>query len=612
MLRRNRKRQVTARKPMPMTAGWTGATTPGRCCGITRGELLIAPADSLSVLGEDALARCVGGTLDSPHCVNLICGDHLALLFAQEGFHELGPSPFLGHFSFTEGLWPEPLGLRATFSSDPLDTVWTIESDHYGLRPIYYGLDSRHRPIVSTRPDAVAALIDGRLSAQAVAECLVVGFTLQSHSLFEGVRRLRPQERLIHNSLRGFCVACKHRQLEVPDEEPANEEHAAEIWISALAPKIVDAFDRGAALELSGGVDSRLVLALGLQAGAKPKLAFTLGRDADEDVRIARSICAQHGIDHRALPVEINAAHLAEDGFSFVRRAGFSVNACSYAWLPGVFEKLAATRTAQIGGGGGECASGFYYSPLDALCRARSMQSLWVHRRLFKSGVTLAETFGPKRGAELNPEITDEALRLLRWTDGSWRRRTDELYLTQRVPNAGGAVLSASACWYEPLQPLLHEPYIEWGRALETDQRADRRVQMQIVHQLDAELGAIPYSSNRRFASSPRQKLARRLRTVQSAAGRIRSRLRNERRVPDLGATSVARALAHDEQVVDALDSLARRDELNLDREHVQRMIDDPDAHEHELGALVSAAWAARSAQEIAGELDGPSLREAA
>jgi hypothetical protein len=126
---------------------------------------------------------------------------------------------------------------------------------------------------------------------------------------------------------------------------------------------------------------------------------------------------------------------------------------------------------------------------------------------------------------------------------------------------------------------------------------------MQIVHQLDPGLGAIPYSSNRRYAPTSRARMARRLRTVQSAAGRIRSRLRNDRRVPDPVATSVARGFAHDEQIVDELDRLARRDELKLDRQYLQRMLDDPDHHVHELGALVSAAWAARSAQEIAREL---------
>jgi asparagine synthase (glutamine-hydrolysing) len=394
-----------------------------------------------------------------------------------------------------------------------------------------------------------------------------------------------------------------HRRLEPPDRRPDPGERAAEIWIKALAPKIVDAFERGAALELSGGVDSRLVLALGLHAGARPKLAVTLGDDDDEDVRIAGAICAQQGIEHRALQIEVDAAHIADDGFSFVRRAGFAVNACSHAWLPRVFERLAEARTAQIGGVGGSCASGFYYRRLDALCRARSLQSLWVRRCLFNSDVTLAETFGPDRGDALGEEITDEALRVLRWSDGSWRRRTDELYLTQHVPNAGGAALSASACWYEPLQPLLHEPYIDWGRALQPDRRADRRIQMQIVHELQPDLGAIPYSANRRYASTPRARLAHRLRTVQTAAGRIRSRLRQERGGPEPDPMPVARALARHEQVGDALDRLAGRDDLRLDRAHLQRMIDDPDPHEHELGALVSAAWAARSAEEIAAEI---------
>ena len=58
---------MTTGSTLVQTAGWTGATTPGRCCGMSRGELLIAPADSLSALGEDALARCVGRTLDNPH-----------------------------------------------------------------------------------------------------------------------------------------------------------------------------------------------------------------------------------------------------------------------------------------------------------------------------------------------------------------------------------------------------------------------------------------------------------------------------------------------------------------------------------------------------------------
>ena len=75
-------------------------------------------------------------------------------------------------------------------------------------------------------------------------------------------------------------------------------------------------------------------------------------------------------------------------------------------------------------------------------------------------------------------------------------------------------------------------------------------------------------------------------------AGKIGRRLRAERREPDLGAASAARVLADNASAVDALDRLAEREELELDRGSLQRMIDEPDRHEHELGAMRIVAWA--------------------
>ena len=547
---------------------------------IGRAELLIVPLQMLAALDQDALVRSLGKTLDAPRCLTVTCGAFQILVLTGDGLGETDrPRPPLCRLDIAEGLWPEPLGFRLTALSSPRESTWRVESDRYGVRPIWWGLDTRRRPIVSSRPDIVAALIGSRLSARTLVELLLVGFPLDSHCLFDRVRRLRPREQLAHTRELGFRVN---------DTDPERT-HAVqgepETWIRTLAPEIAEAFARGAALELSGGVDSRLVLGLGLHEGARPRLAFTLGSHEDEDVQVASRICRRFGIEHHVLPTQAGHGRLVGDGRRFVERSGFAVNACSYAWLPGAFGRLAPRRDEQIGGGGGECAAGFYYSPFDAFCALPVVARVWVRKRLFTSGIDAGRLFGPERGHRFAVEISETVLRNLRWIAGSWRRRTDQLYLTQRIPNAAGPVLSASACWYRPWQPLLNSSYVEWGRGLDTAQRAGRRIQMSIIAELDAALGAIPFSS------------------VRSTGGKIRRRLRGRRCAADLGARTTTATLVLDDSVTDSLHRLCRRDEMRLDTDRVAEMIEVPDQFEHELGTLLTAAWAAEAAQAISRDL---------
>ena len=572
---------------------------------IGRAELLIVPLHVPAALDQDALVRSLGKTLDAPRCLTATCGAFRIMVLTGDGLAETDrPRPLFHRLDIAEGLWPEPLGFRLTALSSPRESTWWVESDRYGVRPIWWGLDKHRRPIVSTRPDIVAALIGSRLSARTLVELLLVGFPLDSHCLFDRVRRLRPGQRLAHTRELGFSVNdADPEQTHAVQGEP-------ETWIRTLGPEIAEAFARGAALELSGGVDSRLVLGLGLHEGARPRLAFTLGSHEDEDVQVAQRICRRFGIEHHVLPTEAGDGRLVGDGRRLVERSGFAVNACSYAWLPGAFGRLAPRRDEQIGGGGGECAAGFYYSPFDAFCALPVVPRVWVRKRLFTSGIDAGRLFGPDRGRRFAAEAAETVLRHLSTMAGSWRRRTDELYLTQRVPNAGGPVLSASACWYLPRQPLLHSPYIEWGRRLNTAQRAGRRAQMNVIHQLVPELGTLPYAGHTRTAhgSAATLQAVRRLHRLER---KIRRRLSNTRAEPDLGAASVSAVLVGDESVRHSLRCLAKRDDLELNPRHLERMINEPCAFTHELGALMTAAWAAEAAEAVAEDLRAASAASA-
>jgi len=575
---------------------------------IRRAELLIAPWDTVPADPEET-ARCLARSLKAPQFELPTTGSGHMVLFAYEGQADTAVTSDAGDWSITEGHWPEPVGLRLSVSSEPANPSWTVEVDHYGLRPLYFGLDRRRQPVVSTRPEMVAALIGSRLSAQAFAEQLLVGYNLENHCVFEDVFRVRPQMRLSYEQWRGFRVTPTRNEA-TSRRDAEQSLHTSEQWIEVITPTITNAFDAGHALELSGGVDSRFVLAIGLHAGVKPRLAFTLGSDDDEDVQIAQLICDRYDIDHLTLPVEIDPTRIAADAFDFVMRSGFAANACGYAWLPAAFEQLSSRRTAQIGGGGGECASGFYYGPADFLGASRALEEMWVRVRLFKSGVEMTEMFGRTRGRLLSADVTNTALRILREKHRTWREARDAFYLTQRVPNAGGPVLCASACWYEPLQPLLHQPHIEWTRSLTPSQRANRRTQMRLIHQLQPTLGEMHYSNGRRYARSRGAKIKQQVRRLTLSASKIRRRLVDHRMGPDQGADVAAEALVRNESVREAVRGLADRTELNVRCEQIDRMLASPKRYEYELGVLLSTAWAEQTAKSIASQLQS-STREA-
>lgn len=567
---------------------------------IRRAEILIAPWDAMPVSASDALARCLGRTLDNPKFLSRSCGPGQIIVIAYVGEVDCENYNEQEELVLTEGHWPEPLGLQLKIKSKCENPSWNLESDVYGVRPIYFGIDKLKRTVVSTRPEMVAALLGSRPSALSLAEQILVGYTLENHTVFEDVFRLRPQRKLSY-SKRDGCSICDTpiADCKQPDDSLS--------WTEDVQPIITKAFEGDYALELSGGVDSRLVLALGLNAGVKPRLAFTLGSDDEEDVQIARLICKAQGINHFVLPVKFDKQQIASDGFDFVRRSGFAVNASSYAWFPSAFNSLSSKRCGQIGGGGGECASGYYYSPIDHLGKVTKQDQLWVQSRLFKSGVDLMQVFGQLRSKLLTSDVVDSALRGLSQLEGTLRERSDEFYLTQRVPNAGGPVLAASACWYLPLQPLLRSSHLKWTKSLSSEQRAGRKYQMQIIYDLVPEIGTIRYSHNRSYMTTPLSRLKQGVRKVNTTAGKIKKRLAKHRSAPDQGASSVSKVLFEDKAIQQSILEFAVRDEICAQEGRIMQMFASPSRYSHELGVLLSAAWGAKTLQQVSREITAAS-----
>ncbi|MDY7109389.1 MAG: hypothetical protein SYC29_12205 [Planctomycetota bacterium] len=555
-------------------------------------ELLIAPRDVMHGRCAATLLEALGQTLTAPRCSRFTCGAEAITCLAEDDVHGDPPGLDPAPMRIVEGLWPEPLGLRLTVAAQAPHASWRVESDRYGVRPIFYAFDSARRPIVSTRPELVAAIIGAPLSRRSIAEHLLVNYNLDDHTPFEDVHRLRPGECLVMTKDNGLDITSATCPAVRPGD-PAGKEPP---WLEPLTETVARALQRGDALELTGGVDSRLVLALALHAGVRPDLAFTLGNDDDEDVRLARMICRRFGIRHLALPVVVEERTIISEAHRFVTGSGFASNACAYGWLPGVFDRLSDRRTGQVGGCGGEFGTGIRCPSLDCGVNLPLVRRWWVRLRLIDTATRLDDLFGRDEGRRLNDQVEQTLLAAMQRRPDTHRARFDgfylDHYLTQRMPMASGGVLVASAGWYRPLQPFMHGAYIEWGRALSTKQCADRALQTELVTTLAPQLAGLSYAGGRG-----------RRRPLMKAVGKARRRWRRRGAAADMGAPSVADALARRDAVRHSLRDLPDRIDGALRAESIEEMLANPPARARELGVLISAAWAAEAAGTLARRL---------
>src|SRR5437764_7341195 len=191
-----------------------------------------------------------------------------------------------------------------------------ITMDPLGLHPLYLATTG-DVTVVGNRADLVAEVVARQSGRPARRNALAGGWlALISHPVddgtgFDGVR-LFPQHTTarIHAGSVAFETDVSAFVCD-PDEplcDPAEvaEELAADV-VAALQYAIGRSPDRPH-LELTGGKDSRLVLAIALHAGlADSFTCVTYGPEKLPDMQVARSVAASCGLTHE----DVSASHVA-------------------------------------------------------------------------------------------------------------------------------------------------------------------------------------------------------------------------------------------------------------------------------------------------------------
>lgn len=188
----------------------------------------------------------------------------------------------------------------------------TVTNDRVGAFPVYFARGNRSLAFApEVKAVLAAAGVAPRLRHEGVVSFLVFGYCLGPTTLFEGVTCLSPASTLSIDMDSIEHHAERYWNLQYQPSPSLRKRARAEdaLYEALLASQRLVLCDQPASYEvlLSGGLDSRGVLALADVLGRPPAAALTWGAtDAvpKSDAFVARQISDLYGVRHRFLAYE--------------------------------------------------------------------------------------------------------------------------------------------------------------------------------------------------------------------------------------------------------------------------------------------------------------------
>jgi asparagine synthase (glutamine-hydrolysing) len=313
-----------------------------------------------------------------------------------------------------------------------------LARDHFGVKPLHYRLDGS---VLWFASEAKAILQDPAVPREADLQALHYFLNLRyvpgERTLFEGVRKLPPGHRLIHQDGRARVERYYHFQ---PPERPlpGGEEDFAEgirhHLDQAVRRQLVSDVPLGAFL--SGGLDSSSLVALMGRHSPEPVRTFSLGfNEPTDELDDARGVAEHFGADHHEM-------RLSPRPLRDYPLVIWAVEEPKENILQGYLLSAFARRSVKVvlsGLGGDELFAGYllhrFLHPSQRLHRwTPPWLSRWLLRPLSSAAFRLGSAWGRpawdeyRRGAQLLLAVGDPSryYQILRnawdFDAGAWRR----------------------------------------------------------------------------------------------------------------------------------------------------------------------------------------------
>lgn len=423
------------------------------------------------------------------------------------------------------------------------DDEMCVTTDVLGFRHLYR-TDGPGWSAVSTSANALAGLRGESLDLEALAVQSQLGWQLGQRTLFGGVRKTEPATVISLTDGRAdaesFAPDLGHGEIPV-DVAVADAAQILRTYLNALLDDHPDAI-----LQLTGGLDSRILLSAIPAARRKGLRIMTLGVPGSPDLEIAADLAARYGMRHEILTLdgldELSQAEAYRRCVDAATALDCTADPLAYASLS--FAEERAAQGTRISGLGGEVARGFYYHgvPREAPVTAKRSRRLAAWQ-MFVNEAAESVALDPQFFSWGREFALGEVHRTLASTGRSWFRAMDELYLGQRMQRWGGITETSVCSERRVANPMLDDRFLTIARRLSPQNKRNARFLSQLVLTLDPELAAIPMDSRPAPAVYAKPSLRRSTLLIESTASKARKKaVQRIRRVnrPPAGAEILA------------------------------------------------------------------------
>lgn len=389
--------------------------------------------------------------------------------------------------SALDAVWPPFCAFLRDLAADTL----TIVADRGALQHLYIREDPRGTVWASTSAFALASL-GAEFDVDAATEWVTAGHFITGRTFFRGIRQLDCGE-VLH--LRRGAATTRTTWVPTPRGETTATAYRETV------EEAVGAYSQdedGLFFELTGGIDSRLLLAARLRSGARTR-TWTVGQPGDVEMRTVEKLKEVGTFEHllvspdagfaAELPELIDEMHALADG---------EANAIVYTSLLVAFRELAGVRRTSVTGSNGELARAFYWR---AIARGREAGHLrgvvidTVVRKIFRESGGLRSVFRPDLPdpeAPVREAVTD----FIR-TSPLQRPSAilDDFYLRTRMRRFAGRNISTTSLFCAQGVPYFAPSVVDVILDLPDAQKRDGRVVRETIATLSTQLAAVPLAS---------------------------------------------------------------------------------------------------------------------
>lgn len=413
----------------------------------------------------------------------------------------------------------------AAVTSDERGAV-IVATDQLGLRQLY-GTSGDGWAATGTSARRLARLAAGPgnrpvLDRTALGVYRLVGFHLGEATAFEGVRTLPAAHRWTLRS--GELTETSYQDAD--SVRPISVEQAVREYVAMVRQTMERYLDEfpGVELQLSGGLDSRILLAAVPAARRAGLPTLTLRSSGNGDEGVARLLADRFGMPRHVIDLDRLADLSPADIHALVHNASLRheqvlspLQLAMFDWV-----ERQTSGAPRIDGLGGECTRGMY-QPFQRQ-HPRPTPEL-VERlarwRIFSREQVESASLGPGFAAESEAAALRTLKEIFARFEMDWLSATDAYWSTDRAHRSSGAVQTAACLTRTVLTPLLQAPILAIGRGLPGAAKGGSRFNARVLAELDPELAAIPMDTGVRPKALTAPRPVAVLRTARDYAHRI-------------------------------------------------------------------------------------------